>query len=368
MAETTVTVQSMIACKPEHPVPAPGDVVHLEYPADKGPVGVTVDTDADGFATFTISASAEEATYSVEAARRALVRSVGLSTEDPESLGKAREKYGPMAFADHVSTLASQRLFSLAVLRTRILPFLGPQYNRGEMVRPGQDFTFQVRCRLRPRAQLSSYDPVELPFPAADPVTEEEIDERLGSLMGNIQWSMVPEEARPALENLRGKIREQLELEHEALKVNKVAALCGEELAKRLVGDLPAGYVELLRDEMASQLAGQVEAQGMKWEQFIAQPDFDMEEFRATMTANAEMSLRCGLAIDALAEHEGIELDLEDVYAAIGPMARGNEAEAARAMLDGGHLAQLIEVALRAKTADWAARHAVDTGAKVDEA
>jgi len=368
MAETSVSVLQMITFKPEHPLPAPGDVVHLEYPAESGPVGVTVDTAEDGFATFTVTAPAQEATYSIEAARRALVRSLGLPVEDPESLGKAREKIGAMAFADNVSALTSQRLFSLAVLRTRILPFLAPQYVRGEAPRPDHDYTFQVRCRLRPRGTLSSYDPVELEFPPADPVAEEEIDQRLGSLMGNIQWSAVPEEARPALEKLRGKIREQLEAEHEAMKVNKVAGLCGEELAKRIEGELPAGYVELLRDEMAAQLAGQVEAQGMKWQEFIAQPDFDMDEFKATMTYNAEMSLRCGLAIDALAEHVGIELDLEDVYAMLGPMARGNEAEAAAAMLDSGRMAQLLEVALRAKTADWAARHAVDTGAKANEA
>ena len=362
MAETAVTVKQMIEQKPEHPLPAPGDVVHLEYPLEAGPVGVVVETDKDGFALLTVTAPAEEVAYSIEAARKALVRSVGLAPEDPESLGKAREKYGAMAFADRVASLATQRLFSLAVLRTRILPFLAPQYQCPEKPQAGKDYTFQVRFRLRPRGVLSSYEPVELAFPPAEPVTEEEIDQRLASFMGNIQWSMVPDEAKPALEKLRGQIREQLATEHEAMKVNAVAGLCGEELAKRLVGELPAGYVELLRDEMAAQLAGQVEAQGMKWAEFIAQPDFDMDEFKATMTCNAEMSLKCGLAIDALAEHEGIALDLGDIYAVLGPMAAGNEAEAARAMLDGGQLPQVIEVAIRAKTADWAARHAVDTG------
>ena len=93
-----------------------------------------------------------------------------------------------------------------------------------------------------------------------------------------------------------------------------------------------------------------------------------MNEFKQSMMANAELSLRRGMVLDCVAAHEGMALSEEDVLALLGPVAPGTEAIAAQAMIDNGQLPQLVEVALRAKASDWLAKNAVDTTGEHDEA
>lgn len=357
------TLHDMMALVPEHPVPYAGDVVNLVYDA-RGPVGVTISSDAKGFATMQVTASAAEVEHSMELARRVLVRSCGKDPEDPAALGEARAQIGPMAFADQVNALTNQRLFSLACLRTRVFPFLAPTYLPCEPSRAGREHTFGVRFRLRPHSGLTSYEPAELAFPERPAVTDEQIDERLQQVMGGqVRWGEVPDEARGALEKLRGQVREQLEREGEGAYMGTVADACADALADRLESQPTILYVELLRDQMANQFAANVEAGGTKWSDFIADPDFNMDEFKEAMTQAALSSLRRGMVYDAVADHEGLEVDEDDVLAAVAPMAPGHEREAAQAMLDSGQLGQLIEVSRRAKAGDWIAGRAVNTAA-----
>lgn len=355
------TLHDLISLAPEHKVPYAGDVVRLDYDPARGPVGVRVESDALGFAVFTVTVPEDEAMRSMDLARRALVRSTGNDPDDPQSVSRARGRMGAMAFADGVNRFARQRMFSLAVMRTRILPFLAPQYLSADGPRPGHDYTFQVRVRLRPRARLTSYGPVEVVFPARPEVGEHDVDVRLSAMMGgDVRWDQVPDDARPAFDGLRARAREQLEAERETAWRGMLADACSDVLADRLAAAPDRRYVELLRDEMANRFAAGVEADGTPWDRYIAAPDFDMEGFRASMTRNAEEALRRGLALDAMADHENIQLDEDDVLAAVALVSQGRDREAAQAMLDGGQLPQLCEVARRAKTSEWVASRAVE--------
>lgn len=359
-ARVASTLHDLMALVPEHPVPYAGDAVNLVYDA-RGPVGVTLSSDAKGFATMQVTADSAEVDRSMDLARRALVRSCGKDPEDPAALGQARAQIGAMAFADQVNALTRQRLFSLACLRTRVFPFLAPHYQPGEPSHPGKDFTFEVRFRLRPHSGLTSYELPAVALPERPAVTDEQIDQRLQEVMGGqVRWGDVPEEARGALEKLRGTVREQLEREGEGLYMGMVADACADALVERLQVQPTMLYVELLRDQMANQFAANVEAGGTKWEDFIADPFFNMDAFKAEVTEAAVASLRRGMVFDAVVEHEGLEITEDDVLAAVAPMARGHEREAAQAMLDGGQLAQLIEVTRRAKAGDWLATRALE--------
>ncbi len=361
---SVISLAQLLATRPEHPVPHAGDAVHLVYAPGAGGVGVAVDADAAGVATMTVTASAAEAARSMDLARRAVVRGCGCDPDDPDGVAQARRTLGAMAFADNVNLLARQRLFSLACMQTRILPFLAPEFVPGEGPRPGSDFAFQVRFRLRPHVELSSYGPAEVELPARLEVAEEDVDARLEDMMGGrLRWGEVPEDARAGFEKLRGRVREQLASEREGAWLGTVADVCTDALADRMVREPDARYVELLRDQMANQFAANVEAEGTAWEAYIAEPTFSMEAFKAEMTANARTSLCRGLALDAVADHEGVELDEHDVLAALGPVAHGNERVAAQAMLDSGQLPQLCEVARRAKTGELVARRAVEAAA-----
>ena len=362
MTETSVTLSKLLAVKPEHPVPGPGDVVAYDYPKGDLPVSVSVSTDAAGRATFTVTADAAETQYSMEAARRALIRSTGNDPDNPESLARARQSFGPMAFADNVIFLTKQRLLSIAFMRTGILPFLTPKFPKGDGPHENKDFTFTALVQLRPRGEVSGFEPVEMPFPPKQEVTDEKVDEFINQMMGGmLSMANVPEEAKAGMGRLRDQAREACERQRDNEHWGEVMEAVAAEFTKRLLAKPGERYVLQLAEMMANQLAEQVERSGTRWADFIKDPEFSMDDFKANMMATAEMSLARGRALDALAAHEGVTLTEADVIECLGAVARGHEAEAARAMIDNGQLPQVVEVALRAKSTDLIARKAVDT-------
>ena len=363
MIATAVTLGQLLAIRPEHEVPNPGDIVEYAYEKGDMPVTVTLTTDVAGIATFMVTADAAEMEYSLEAARKALVRSTGNDPEKPASLDRARATFGAQAFDQNVIYLAKQRLLCLAYMRTGILPFLLPDFPHNEVHTEGKDFTFLARVRLRPRGTVEDFSPIHFAFPAKPEVTDKDLDDFVGQMMGGlINMDAVPEEARPGMERLRGQAREACEKKRDAEWWGTLMDAAGEEFSNARLTCAPGErYIVQLAELMANQLAAQVERSGRTWDNFTNDPEFDMNEFKQSMMANAKLSLRRGMALDCVAAHEGMTLSEEDVLALLGPVAPGTEAIAAQAMIDNGQLPQLVEVALRAKASDWLAKNAVDT-------
>ena len=274
---------------------------------------------------------------------------------------QARVAMGAQVFDQNRDLLVRQRLLSLAVVRTGIQPFLQTEYIAGENPRKGKDFTFEASVMLRPYGELKDYGPVEVAFPPKPQVDEAQVDEKLAQMMGaSIRWQDVPEDAAQGLEKLKAPLRAQLENELENKWYSDLMTLCADEMSKRLVAEPPIRFIEALRDEMASQYATAVESSGQSWNDYIKTPGFDLQVFKEQMTSEALVSLKRGLALDAVARHEGIALTEEDVIECLTNVARGHEQEAAQAMIDNGQLPQLLETALRAKTGDFIASQAKD--------
>lgn len=64
-----------------------------------------------------------------------------------------------------------------------IVPVKEGKYENIDLVKDHEDYTYSVEFTLRPTAELSSYDPVEIEMPPAE-VTEGEIDAQVDMLMG----------------------------------------------------------------------------------------------------------------------------------------------------------------------------------------
>lgn len=358
---TTATLHDLMAIRPEHPAPHPGNVVHLSYPAIDGSVAVEVQTDPAGYARFTVNAPAAEADRSLDVSRRAVTRMTGNDPDAPDGVERARASMGRTAFDANVELLARQRLLSLAVMRTGIFPFLQPEYPAGDKLEPGRDFAFEATFRLRPFSDLTGYDPVELSFPPKPKASERQIEDRLSQLMGGqIRWLEVPEDALKGLEKIRATVREQVEKELENEWYSQLMTACSDVLCERLVTQPRVQYIAALRDELASRYATAVEAGGQRWNDYIATPGFDLDVFKEQMTSEALVALRRGLALDAVAEHEGIVLTDGDIMECLTGIAPGNEVQAAQTMIDNGQLPQLVESARRAKAGDWVASRAID--------
>ncbi|MBS5450709.1 MAG: hypothetical protein KHY83_02850 [Coriobacteriia bacterium] len=302
-------LKRLINASPERPVPAAGDVARLSWAPGPDSVAVDLASEQDGSALFTVHVPAELAASTLKSATTALVRGMGIDPTQAGAAADARAKMGDEAFARQLGLMVRQPLFALAVMRTQVLPFLAPQHVGLDLPVEGEEFTFQTRCLLRPRAELTSYEPVEVAVPA----DEKQRDAQAAELLDR----------------------------------------CADALATRLTAEPPAGYVDLLRNEMANRFAENVEREGTSWETYVAAPDFSMDAFKAQMTEAARTSLRRGMALDALAAHLGVMVEESDLLAVAGQVAAGYERVALDAMLQSGQLPQLCEVSRRGKAQEW---------------
>ena len=160
---------------------------------------------------------------------------------------------------------------------------------------------------------------------------------------------------------LRSQIRSSLEREVEAAYHETLMGLAVDELVKRLDWEIPSEYVERSRDELIQQFALELQQRGVDFAVYASQPEFDHEQFVAQMNDRAVESLRHALALDALADHLGIEATDEEAARTLGQIAPGQDAEMVRAVRQSGQLEQLRLFARRMKANEWLVKNARDT-------
>ena len=306
---TTDSIKRLINTRPEQPIPFAGDACRLSFAPGADMVGADVKADEDGMCLMTVAAPAPLVTRTLAQAKRALARSLGVDASAEGFEGQARARLGTDGYFVRLAAMVRQPLLSLAILRTQVYPFLAPEQLSGNLPQAGEGFAFQVRFLLRPRGELSSYDPVEMTLPPAGPARDARAPELLDAL--------------------------------------------ADALAERLTSQPPERHVNLLREEMANRFAENVEANGTRWEDYVAGPDFSMEAFKRQMTEGARTSLRRGMALDALAARLGVVVEDADLMAVASQVAAGFERTAIDAMLQSGQLPQLLEVCRRAKAREW---------------
>ena len=344
------TLNDFIAGEFEYPLPTPETEFHYIYPPRDNSVGCTVVGHGDGVATFTIAVAPQDMDEARDAAALAIARNMGLDPDKTDAVAQARLRMGA-DFEQRLGNMVRLNFFSVAIMRTGILPFMAPQFLASPLYEAGQVYSYQVRTRVRPVGELASYDPVQAELPVKPQVSDKEIDDRLNQLVGgDIPWDQADGSEGTGVASMRARVREQLEKESQGQWADAAMGICASELARRLTVEPPAEYVALLRNEMGNAYAANLVSSGVDWDAHVSQPDFDMEGFKAAMENQAAESLRRGMALDAYAQHEGVRLTEEDVLDAAGLMVTpGHEREALAGMLQTGQLAQLCEATLRIK-------------------
>jgi len=228
----------------------------------------------------------------------------------------------------------------------------------------GEEFDAQlVGMKPRERKEVS----VSLPAQPADGADElqvleyqvvqvkVQIDEILHKVPARIDDAWVAQNLPEAqtLLGLRSRIRDVLEREAEAVWRENLGTLCTDELAKRLKGEPTELYVNRMRDELVKQFVGDLERQGISYQQLINQPDFDIAAFEKQMADEAYVALRRGFALDALADRTNIMLEEKDIAEVIASMYPGQEEAAYQSLLDSGQMPKLCEIALRRRATNW---------------
>lgn len=129
-------------------------------------------------------------------------------------------------------------------------------------------------------------------------------------------------------------------------------------LAKRLPEvELPEIYYEYSRAGLLQNISAALSRQGMTREMLYEAQGVSESQFMAQMRARAIGIVKQGLALDALARHEGIILSEEDYLRALRSISSGNEDETRRMLEMNGRLYQLRESAMRSKARTWLMDH-----------
>ena len=174
------------------------------------------------------------------------------------------------------------------------------------------------------------------------------------------EWVVKNMPEAQTLLGLRSRVRTMIEREAELANRDELMDLCADELGKRLADDIDERYVEKMRDELISQFAGELARRGIDYQQYLAQPGFDIEAWERQMTEDALAALRRGFALDSLADHLDLKIEEEDIAKIVGGMAPGYEEAALKGLLDSGQMSKMCELALRMRANEWLVDHVKD--------
>lgn len=152
------------------------------------------------------------------------------------------------------------------------------------------------------------------------------------------------------VEGFRAMIRDNVTMRGRADydKLRSEAALGA--LTQRLPEmDLPEVYTEYARAGLLQNFSTALSRQGMSQEEFYNAQGVTSTQFMIQMSNRARDVLRQGLALDALARHEGMQVTEEDLKTSLKAMAPSGVDEARKMLTMNGRLYQLHEMAMRAK-------------------
>lgn len=169
----------------DHPAPKAGEQVRYTYAADEGAedvsgrLAVELATHADGEAQLTVTAQPADVAPLVQDARTNLARSVGVDVRDLAAMEQVKGALGQDAYDKVVASYVQQNLLQHALERTGIETFLSPSLPNPKAVGDGAPYSFSASVLLKPRCELTSYEPVEFEFPEQKEVDSKDVTEYL---------------------------------------------------------------------------------------------------------------------------------------------------------------------------------------------
>ena len=146
---------------------------------------VTKKKAADDKVWLSAVATASDVDKVLQMAQEGFARSMGLAPDPNKTVAQAvEERLGIRDLDSMVAENAMELLIPMALDKRNIVPAFLPQMQTSERLRRGSAFKFELEVALKPKHELSSYDPVEIevvPFAIADEDVEREIQRMTGS-------------------------------------------------------------------------------------------------------------------------------------------------------------------------------------------
>lgn len=208
-----------------------------------------------------------------------------------------------------------------------LVPLSNPDFSEFDLVEEGMPFVFTFSIEVAPELELSSYDPVQIELPSAEP-TEEEIQTQIDALLSyNISTDEEGNEQKPELTD--AWVKETLEFESveefkerlsDSLREQKSQDLpmlreirSTQELAGRLKGEVPDALIRQTEQDNYRDLFQSLQQQRLTLDAYLEAYGYTSETFRDSMRTQAENSASMALALDALARHLAIVITDEEI-------------------------------------------------------
>lgn len=278
---------------------------------------------------ITVSLTAEEVQKEIDAA----YKQAGKSRIPGFRPGKAPRKIldnhfgGKEYFLAQATDELVQAFTPLSHDEHNLIPLSNPDFPELEMAVEGETFVYTYSIEVTPELELSSYEPVKIELPSAEP-TEEEMQVQIETLLSYYMTSDEEgNEVKPELTD--AWVKETLEFENvDEFKVRLEGSLreqkgqdlpmlrevrSTQELASRLLGEAPDTLTRQTEQENYRDLFQSLQQQRMTLDAYLEAYGFTSETFRDSMREQAETSAAMALALDAMARHLGLSISEEEI-------------------------------------------------------
>lgn len=155
------------------------------------------------------------------------------------------------------------------------------------------------------------------------------------------------------------EMRDELEAQIHTIRMRGVRSELEQRLLDELIEDmdleLPEPLVEAEMDSVFHRFANRLETQGIELDQYFEITGQDREAFIEDLRSQAALNLRTRVLLEAVAEHEGIEVDAEELnetIVALAAAARVSVDDYRAALEEGGRGEALSGDILRRKAVD----------------
>ncbi len=295
---------------------------------------------------------------------------------------------GESSYDKIVNTLkqdeADQVIYSSVV--NFLVPFAISEYGKAPLATydisaedaPSKDkpFVFELTFLEKPHFELSSYEPATVTVGQKPEVQDSDIEEQMLMLARQVaasQQNLDPDSEKlvvPAVtdswvsenlselgistvQDLRERFRqtseEELATRYEQAKM--VAAM--EAYLQRFTGTVSEKMLSAMTQELFETLVSDLVSEGTNFEEFAKQQGLTEDEVKESLSAQAENQLVQGFILDAIFEHEQIQLQPTDLIQALKNIAPGKEEDTFEAMQKSGRAFLLKQSAQRMKAAEW---------------
>ncbi len=98
-----------------------------------------------------------------------------------------------------------------------------------------------------------------------------------------------------------------------------------DKVIENMEAEIPDAMVETQLDRVADDFSYRLAMQGMEFESYLKMTGMTMEQFRAVFTPQALRQVKIRLALEKVAELEGMDITEEDLNAEFDKLAENNK-------------------------------------------